>query len=197
MIGYLSGKVKSFEDGKVILLCSNIGFEITCSASIYNTLTANGEGEVYIYTAVREDDISLYGFSSIEEKNMFNKLISVSGVGPKMGIAILSELELSEVALYIATSNVNGLSKVKGLGKKTAERIIVDLREKISQDGIEKSQSGKPTKTAYSEMENDAIIALMGLGFKRTECEVAVNGCREANYATIEQLITACLKNIR
>ena len=105
-----------------------------CSAGAAAKLQGAAEGEVYVYTAVREDGIFLYGFATPEEKSMFLKLVSVSGVGPKMGIAVLSGMNLSALALAIATSDVKTLSKIKGLGKKTAERIILELREKITAD---------------------------------------------------------------
>ena len=134
MIGYIKGNVLSALDGVVLLENNGIGYEITCSAEVYQKLLADKKGEVYTYLAVREDGVSLYGFISAEEKNMFLKLISVSGVGPKMGITVLSNMKLKDLALKIATSDVKGLSSVKGLGKKTAERIILELREKISEE---------------------------------------------------------------
>ena len=199
MIGYVKGKVLSATDGVVLLENNGIGYEITCSTAVYEKLVKDGQGEVYTYLAVREDDVSLYGFVSPEEKNMFLKLITVSGVGPKMGITVLSNMNLNDLAVKIATSDIKGLSAVKGLGKKKAEMIIVELREKISAEGLEPTTS----KTKKEQVEKidaeseDAVIALMSLGFTRNECIKAVKSAKEQGASTIEQIISCSIKNIR
>ena len=195
MIGYIKGKVLSFLDGTVILENNGIGYEITCSSSVYQKLIAQGSGEVYTYLAVREDGISLYGFINLEEKNMFLKLISVSGIGPKMGITVLSNMSLSDLAVKIATSDVKGLTAVKGMGKKTAERIILELREKITADVSEDTPIFK--QETVSDDDQDAIIALMSLGFTKQECVPAIKKAKENGATTIEQLIAFAIKNIR
>lgn len=198
MIGYVKGKVLSAENGVVLLENNGIGYEITCSSAVYNSLLDKKEGEVYTYLAVREDGVSLYGFVSIEEKKMFLKLISVSGVGPKMGITVLSNMDLSDLATKIATSDVKGLSKVKGLGKKTAERIILELREKITEDiKNDESETEEVVTFAIDKDSEDAIIALMSLGFTKNECVVAVKGAREQGITDVQKLIAYALKNIK
>ncbi len=198
MIGYIKGKVLSASDGAVILENNGIGYEILCSASIYQKLLESKQGEVFTYLAVREDGISLYGFISQEEKNMFLKLISVSGVGPKMGITVLSNMKLSDLATKIATSDVKGLSSVKGLGKKTAERIILELREKMSADISAGDESIKDAVSLAPDKDGeDAIIALMSLGFTKPECAKAVKEAKEQGIATIEGLIAYSIKNIK
>lgn len=192
MIGYLKGDLITAADGKVILSVGGVGFEIGCSAAAYKEITANGGGELYIYTAVKEDDISLYGFISVEEKAMFLKLISVSGVGPKMGITVLSSMSVADLACKIATSDVKGLSAVKGLGKKTAERIILELREKVTAVVSEEKVS-QPQEEAVNE---DALIALMSLGLKRQEGIRALKEAAAAGASSIEELISGALKRI-
>lgn len=198
MIGYIKGNVLSALDGVVLLENNGIGYEITCSAEVYQKLLADKKGEVYTYLAVREDGVSLYGFISAEEKNMFLKLISVSGVGPKMGITVLSNMKLKDLALKIATSDVKGLSSVKGLGKKTAERIILELREKISE---EDTLSANSTDTLSAEVitkdNEDAIIALMSLGFTKQECVKAVKEAKDNGLSNIEQVIAYAIKHIK
>lgn len=198
MIGYIKGNVLSALDGVVLLENNGIGYEITCSAEVYQKLLADKKGEVYTYLAVREDGVSLYGFISAEEKNMFLKLISVSGVGPKMGITVLSNMKLKDLALKIATSDVKGLSSVKGLGKKTAERIILELREKISE---EETLSANSTDTLSAEVitkdNEDAIIALMSLGFTKQECVKAVKEAKDNGLSNIEQVIAYAIKHIK
>lgn len=198
MIGYIKGNVLSALDGVVLLENNGIGYEITCSAEVYQKLLADKKGEVYTYLAVRDDGVSLYGFISAEEKNMFLKLISVSGVGPKMGITVLSNMKLKDLALKIATSDVKGLSSVKGLGKKTAERIILELREKISE---EETLSANSTDTLSAEVitkdNEDAIIALMSLGFTKQECVKAVKEAKDNGLSNIEQVIAYAIKHIK
>lgn len=196
MIGYVKGKVLSLSNGVVLLENNGIGYEITCSASVYQKLAEDMAGEVYTYLAVREDDLSLYGFISPEEKNMFLKLISVSGVGPKMGITVLSNMKLSDLALKIATSDVKGLSAVKGLGKKTAERIILELREKITAD-TDGAISQQTQPVDDTEVNDDAVIALMSLGFTKTECVKAVKQATTNGARTIEEVISYAIRNIK
>lgn len=197
MIGYLQGKVLSYGNGNVLLLNSGIGFEITCSNQIYSRLISQGEGEVYVYTAVREDGISLYGFESPEEKDMFLKLITVSGVGPKMGITVLSQMNLTSLALAIATSDVKALSSVKGLGKKTAERIILELREKIVETAIDAPDKNKEEEAPLFDDNKDAVIALMSLGFTKQECERAVKEALSAGEKSIEKVIAYAIRHIK
>ena len=196
MIGYLRGNVLSFDDGAVLLENNGVGYEIICSAAVYSKLTADKKGEVYTYMAVREDGVSLYGFINREEKNMFLKLITVSGVGPKMGITILSNMRLDDLAVKIATSDVKGLSAVKGLGKKTAERIILELREKITASE-DKSGSTSAPINAISADDEDAVIALMSLGFTRSECTKAVSGAKANGADTIEKIISWSLRHMK
>ena len=200
MIGYLKGRVLSHDNGVVLLENNGVGYEINCSREVYNKLIQEKSGEVYTYLAVREDGMFLYGFDSLEEKNMFLKLITVSGVGPKMGITILSGLSLDDLAVKIATSDVKGLSKVKGLGKKTAERIILELREKIGE--VSESDSETQVEITKEDMDiekenQDAIIALMSLGFTKKECITAVKDAKKNGAQTIQQLISFALKSMR
>ncbi len=197
MIGYLRGNVLSVSEGVILLECGGIGYEITCSASVYQKLATDKKGEVYTYLAVREDGVSLYGFISPEEKKMFLKLISVSGVGPKMGITVLSNMNLSDLAVKIATSDVKGLSSVKGLGKKTAERIILELREKITADVSEDSPLEQNKEVVVAEEMQDAIVALMSLGFTKAECVTAVKEASAQGINSIEQLIAYSIKHIK
>lgn len=199
MIGYIKGKVLSKSGGTVLLENNGMGYEITCSSSVYAKLVQNGAGEVYTYMAVREDGVFLYGFLNTEEKNMFLKLISVSGVGPKMGITVLSNMDLASLSLAIATQDVKTLSKVKGLGKKTAERIILELREKITEADTETGEilSTDKTDAAFEKENEDAVIALMGLGFSRGECIKAVKDAKDSGAQTIEELMSYALRHIK
>lgn len=195
MIGYLKGNLIYAEEGVAVLDVNGVGYEINCSGAAYRELVNNRGGEVYVYTAVKEDGISLYGFNSKDEKKIFLKLISVSGVGPKMGIAVLSAFSVDDLTLKIATGDVKGLSSVKGLGKKTAERIVLELRDKI---GTVSGDLSPSTDTLLDDGEtDDAVAALMSLGFTKTECVQAVKKAKAAGATTLEQTISFALKSMR
>lgn len=200
MIGYVKGKLLLEQNGEVILENNGIGFSLIPSAEAYKDIMANGGGAVYTYMAVREDDISLYGFKSIEEKKMFLKLITVSGIGPKMGMTVLSNMSLQDLALKIATSDVKGLSQVKGLGKKKAEMIIVELREKMGEElkETEKKDNKEQTDVALNDKEvKDALLALTSLGFDKKESVDVLLKAKEQNVQGVQALIAFSLKNIK
>ena len=197
MIGYLKGKVLSCAEGTVLLEVNGVGYELSCSGAAFAKLASGGQGEAYTYLQVRDDGISLFGFVSPEEKNMFLKLISVSGVGPRMGIAILSGMNLGELAVAIASSDVKGLCAVKGLGKKTAERIVLELHGKISADEIlGEAGEARPAAPVRSQADDDAVAALMNLGFTRQESTRAVERAKAAGAGTIEEIIGTALKGM-
>ncbi|MBO5285951.1 MAG: Holliday junction branch migration protein RuvA [Clostridia bacterium] len=198
MIGFLQGKVLHASEGEVLLRVGDTGYEVLCSNSAYVKLVNNGEGAIYTYMAVREDGVYLYGFSSMEEKNMFLKLISVSGVGPKMGITVLSNMALSDLAVSIATSDVKTLSKVKGLGKKTAERIILELREKVSCLDLPEPTKGKKKEDPAEKItvNDDAVIALMSLGLKRSESVKLLKEAEENGCIEVEEQIAYALRHL-
>lgn len=198
MIGYIKGKVLAQFNQEVIIENNGIGFSVTCSAESFKDLMASGQGEVYTYMAVREDDISLYGFKSLEEKNMFLKLITVSGIGPKMGMQILSTLSLTDLAIKIATSDIKGLSQVKGLGKKKAELIIVELREKMNEQiQAEETVKNKEVVDISNKDCQDAMLALTSLGFTKQEIVGVLTKAKEQGIEGVQALITFSLKNIK
>lgn len=196
MIGYLKGKILSLTpETALIETASGVGFEVLVSGSAFSALSGKKEGELYTYMQVKEDGVALFGFSSTEEKQMFLKLTSVSGVGPKLGIAVLSGLTVGDVAAAIATGDVKRLSSVKGMGKKTAERIIVDLREKVALSASAQTESGGVAATPLVEDE-DSIVALMTLGFTRAESVKAISRAREQGASTVEDIIMLALKGM-
>ena len=195
MIGYIKGNLISAKNGIVILETGGIGYEITCSNQAFSSLINKETNHVFTYMAVKEDGVFLYGFINEEEKNMFLKLITVSGVGPKMGITILSNMDLKGIAQAIALSDVKALSSIKGLGKKTAERIILELREKMSDEYD--SDGTVPVKTQASPFEEDAIIALMSLGFNKSECQRAIEQAKSQGASDLQALIAIALKTIK
>lgn len=197
MIGYVKGQIKSLNtDTALIVTSSGIGFELSVSSSAYDKLAGKTEGELYTYLQVKEDGMSLYGFASTEEKEMFLKLISVSGVGPKMGISILSGMRAGEIAAAIATNDLKRLSSVKGLGKKTAERIILELREKVAVISTAEGESKAVAMPSVSADDEDAVVALMTLGFTRQESVKAIARAKENGANSVEDIIMNALKGM-
>ncbi len=197
MIGYLKGKILSLgTDTALIETAAGVGFEVLLSGSARGSLSGRTEGEVYTYLQVREDGVSLFGFSSSEEKEMFLKLISVSSVGPKMGIAALSQMSAGDIATAIATNDVKRLSAVKGMGKKTAERIILELREKVSAVAAQSAAGEAVPAVQISASDEDAVVALMTLGFTRNESAKAIARAREKGATEIEDIIRLALQGM-
>ena len=197
MIGYLKGKVLYSDAGTIVLETGGVGYEVQCSGAAFAKLVTDGAGELYTYLQVREDGVSLFGFVSMEEKNMFLKLISVSGVGPKMGIGILSSMNVGELAAAIASSDVKMLSTVKGLGKKTGERIVLELREKVSAAALPSAGAVQDMPAEkVTDREEDAIVGLMSLGYTRNESLRAVRRAVEGGAASVEEIVMSALKNM-
>lgn len=197
MIGYVKGKILSLTPESVLMqTASGVGFEMLISNSAFSKLSSADEGAVYTYLQVKEDGIALYGFSSPEEKEMFIKLIAVSGVGPKLGIAVLSAMNLADIAAAIAASDVKRLSSVKGLGKKTAERIILELRENVSLNAYAQSAGAPAQKLTATSADEDAVVALMTLGFTRSESERAVSRAKGQGAKEIEDIIRLALQGM-
>lgn len=194
MFGYIKGKVAEITEGTVILENGGIGYEIICTAAAVARLSEEKEGVVYTYLQVKEDGISLFGFDTKEEKQMFLKLISVSGIGPKMGVTVLAGMRITDLATAIATSDVKTLSKIKGLGKKTAERIILELRESVSKEELK--TSAKETAVPFATDDEDAVIALMGLGFTGMQARNAVLSAKGLGAKTIEEVIAFALRSL-
>lgn len=197
MIAYVKGNVLAVSDSTVILENNGIGYEILCSSTAFSKLSQENQGAVYTYLAVREDGVSLYGFDDLAEKQMFLKLITVSGVGPKMAMTILSGMSLNDLAFSIAGSDVSSLSKIKGLGKKTAERIIVELREAMAKLPLTITDVGKAKqpKIELSQEGDNAVMALLSLGYSKQEATIAVKDAVDNGATKLEDIITLALKN--
>ena len=200
MISYLRGRVLTTTAETVILDVNGVGYEIYCSGSAFRKMSAGGVVEIFTYLQVKEDGMTLFGFDTLRERELFLKLISVSGVGPKMGITVLATLSADELVEAVASADVKRLSAVKGLGKKTAEKIVLELHGKISAaeimsvsgENVVKSQ--EPAAGKLTEQEEEAVSALIGLGFTRSESLQAVKKAREAGARTVEDVIMKALQ---
>ncbi len=196
----ITGKVIFYEEGKVVLENNGIAYELGVSANTLSVFAKKGEiVTAYTYLKVAEDEMSLYGFYSKEEKAMFINLISVSGVGPKTALQILSGIDLQRLAIAIVNGDSKTLSKVKGLGKKTAERIILELKEKIAQvgggdDGDSFFGLLGGEDNSKDEIVNDAVLALVSLGIPKTDAVKAVAVAR-SKTDKLENIITLALRS--
>ena len=196
MIAFIKGKVIDEFEGGVVLENNGIGYEILCSAALLAKLSAEKEGGVFTYLQVKEDGLSLFGFDNKEEKRMFLKLISVSGIGPKMAMGILSGMRVNELATAIAMNDVKGLSRIKGLGKKTAERIILELRESVSAENAAIAAEESFVAPVFTSQDAGAIFALLGLGFSGIQSRNAVKTAKEQGAETIQDVISFALKSM-
>ena len=201
MIGYLRGRVRFLAPESVLLDVGGVGYEVICSGAAFARLSGvkkDEEGEVYTYLQVSEQGIALYGFADLKEKELFLRLTSVQGVGAKLAIAALSTLRPADLTEAIYTADVKRLTSVKGLGKKTAERIVLELHGKISADELIGTSEGgmSAVRLPKSQADDDAVAALMGLGFTRQESARAVERAKAAGAATVEDIIQAALRGM-
>ena len=194
MYAYIKGKIEEVSEGSLIIECGGIGYEVFVSNQTAAELSsAKGEVKLYTFYKVAEDDVALYGFARKEEKEMFRKLIAVSGVGPKAALAILSGISLKDLALSIATRDAARLTRIKGVGKKTAERIILELKEKVQEEA---EQPGIPTGAAPLSESEEAVAALISLGFSRAEAQSSVAKASALGASKLEDVISMALRSL-
>lgn len=196
MIGYIKGIVEEIGIDHVLLENNDIGYKLNVSS---NTIAELQEGErVKIYTKmiVREDDISLCGFYTKEELEMFNLLTSVSKIGTKLGLAILSFATPSQLHLYISSSDTKTLSKAPGVGKKTAERMVLELKDKLGKLAISLEDMGAgPAASIPTTSDGEAIDALVALGYTGQESKVAVDFVKQPGME-VEDIVKKALEYI-
>ena len=172
MIAHLRGKLIARHPNQVIVDAMGVGYDVTISVPTFSELPpAGGEVSLHIHTHVREDQIALYGFLRPEEKHLFEKLISVSGIGPKLAITILSGMPTNEMTSAIRGNDVARLTKIPGIGRKTAERMVLELRDKLPPAGTDQVQ----VVTSLSPVQEDVLSALMNLGYQRASAEKALS----------------------
>ena len=198
MITFLHGKLVEALSTQVIVEVGGVGYEALIPLSSFDKLPAPG-GEVKLLTQliVREDAHTLYGFMSADERELFRLLINtVSGIGPKTALNVLSGMNAVAFRGAVANGDVKALSQISGVGKKTAERIVVELRDKVGAAGAWEASSAKHGLAPADQKINDAVLALMALGFKQIDAHDAVRAAQAmlGVTATVEQLVRACLK---
>lgn len=204
MIAHLSGTLLSKQATSVIVDVSGVGYEVTIPLSTFYDLEDLGSNvQLRIYTHVREDALQLYGFKTARERELFLKIISVSGIGPKLGITLLSGMTADEMIASIRTNNLARLTLIPGVGRKTAERLIMELREKVaelSSAQIEEEFGAKPEATAEpteDAVRADALSALLNLGYQRSGAEKAIDAAlSEGGDITVESVLRRSLKKL-
>jgi holliday junction DNA helicase RuvA len=204
MIAHLSGTLLSKQATSLIIDVGGVGYEVTIPLStFYDLEDAGSEVKLRIYTHVREDILQLYGFKTVRERELFLKIISVSGIGPKLGITLLSGMNADELIASIRTNNLARLILIPGIGRKTAERLVVELREKVAElssaqleeelGAKDEFRTGLPEDTVRS----DALSALLNLGYQRSSAEKAIDSAlSEGGEITVESVLRRGLRKL-
>ena len=201
MIAYLSGRLLEKEANSVIVDVGGVGYEVSIPLSTFYELGEVGDDvQLRIYTNVREDAIQLFGFHTARERDIYLKLISVQGIGAKSGIAMLSGMNADEIVAAIRTENLGKLTAIPGVGKKTAERLVIELRDKIGElaKGV---PAGVSTAAAggigADDVYDDALSALINLGYQRAAAEKALQNARnEGVEPSVQKLLRAALQKL-
>jgi len=195
MIALLTGKIAHKSPDFIILDVNGVGYRVQIPFSTYYALPAEGGAvSLQIHTAVKEDAINLYGFRTKEEKDLFQLLIGVSGVGPKLANSILSNSAPAELAESLVRGDLARLSAIPGIGKKTAERLVLELKEKVKKLGVAAPHEEAAPVAASQEVRDDVISALINLGYKESVVQKALAELKMGADATVEGTLKAALK---
>jgi holliday junction DNA helicase RuvA len=195
MYNHFEGKLAVKTPTYAVIDCGGVGYQLNISLHTYSKIPDSGTCRLYAHLAVREDALVLFGFGDEEERELFRQLISVSGVGPGTARMILSSMSPSEISQAILSGDVVALRAIKGIGEKSAQRIIIDLKGKIGKDS---GGSSVPLFAGDNKMREEALSALVMLGFARNVAEKAVDKSlkAEGNAVSVEHLLKLALKNL-
>ncbi|MCA1818024.1 MAG: Holliday junction branch migration protein RuvA [Acidobacteria bacterium] len=203
MIAHLSGTLLAKHATSVVVDVGGVGYEVTIPVTtFYDLEEAGAQVSLRIYTHVREDALQLYGFKTGRERELFQLLISVSGIGPKSAIAMLSGMSADEIITAIRTNNIARLTAIPGVGKKTAERLGIELRDKmaaLSSPALEEQLAAQPAGAALPDdvVREDTLSALVNLGYQRAAAERAVtNAMQEGGSLSVELLLRRALRTL-
>jgi Holliday junction DNA helicase RuvA len=200
MIAHLRGKLLEKHPNQIIVETGGVGYDVLIPVSTFSALPdAGAEVKLRIYTHVREDTFALFGFLTAEEKSIFEKLISVSGIGPSLAVKVLSGMATADLIPAIRSGGVEQLVRIPGVGKKTAERIVLELKDKLDGLGFA-AAAGAPQRpaAALSAIDQDVLSALLNLGCNRAAAESAVRHAKEAGLpAEFEPLFRKALELVR
>lgn len=196
MIGQLHGRLLDKSPTRVLLDVNGVGYEIMIPLSTYEQLGSAGANTTLLtHLHVREDALQLYGFATSNEKQLFQLLLAVNGVGPKLAQGILSGCSVELFCAHVKQNAVSALTRIPGVGKKTAERLVMELRDRITQLDIAKDETGAPSGPAA--LSEEALLALVSLGYPRAEAEKAIRQALTENAdLSLEELIKHALRNM-
>jgi Holliday junction DNA helicase RuvA len=198
MIAHLRGTLLVKHPNVIVVDVNGVGYEVVIPVSAFSSLPEKGQPvELHIHTHVREDALALFGFLTAADKKLFEKLITVSGIGPKLAITTLSGLTAPDLVNAIRAGAIEQLVRIPGVGKKTAERMVLELRDKLDLAGVPERTAAAP-KSAFSATEEDVISALMNFGANRASAEGAVNKARSTTESNdFDALFRRALKLVR
>jgi Holliday junction DNA helicase RuvA len=195
MIGRLKGLIADAYDGKWIVDVGGVGYEVTVMQRKL-PFVVGSEVVVYTYTHVREDAIQLFGFETLLERDLFLMLTSVSGIGPKIGMAMMTNMRTADLLRYIQTENEDGLSTIPGIGLKTAKRIILELKSKVDKFGATKFDMNVTGNVKILETVNDATMALVSLGYKRHHVDQTIHELTITDDVKTQWIVKEALKKL-
>lgn len=199
MIAYIKGTLENISTDHIVIECGGIGYEILTYTSVLENLPSlHEEVKIITYMDVKEDDMRLFGFLTETEKSLFKQLISVSGVGPKGALSILNVLGPDNLVAAIISGNSKAISKANGIGAKTAQKVVLELRDRVSTEGtifdndsVNGNTGSELNNGSVNEAHNDAIEALVALGYSRSE---ALKAVKKTDAAKTEEIIKQALK---
>ena len=199
MISYIKGILEDMSPGMVVVDNHGIGYQMMVPMRGESFHKIGQEIKIYTHMHVREDDVSLFGFLSKEEKEAFELLIGVNGIGPKVGLSVLSTLSVYELKMAVISEDVKTISKTPGLGPKGAKKLILELKDKLSFEELEEDGVGAEIFDTYADSSDSVMITIEGLvslGYSKSEAAIAVNKVEDAKDLTPEELLKKALKNI-
>ncbi|MCI6009946.1 MAG: Holliday junction branch migration protein RuvA [Anaerostipes hadrus] len=199
MISYIKGILEDMSPGMVVVDNHGIGYQMMVPMRGESFTKIGQEIKIYTHMHVREDDVSLFGFLSKEEKEAFELLIGVNGIGPKVGLSVLSTLSVYELKMAVISEDVKTISKTPGLGPKGAKKLILELKDKLSFEELEEDGVGAEIFDTSADSSDSVMITIEGLvslGYSKSEAAIAVNKVEDAKDLTPEELLKKALKNI-
>lgn len=195
MYNYFNGEITDISGNTLVLDVGGVGYELAASNYTLSECSLGQQKKIYAYLQVKEDGMALFGFATLEEKNMFLLLISVSGIGPKMALAVLSGMDCNSLALAILNGDTKQLTQIKGLGKKTAERLVLELKEKVVVDAaaMELAPTQNPALQTNKDIQ-DAVAILCSLGKNQADAEKLVEAASQLGATTATELVNMAFK---
>lgn len=201
MINYVKGEIAELDENRIVIEVNSMGFQINVPSSVINRVSVGCKVKIYTYMSVKEDDISLYGFLTQDDLRTYKLLLGVNGIGPKAALGVLSALSADELRFAILSDDAATISKAPGIGKKTAQKLILELKDKFSlEDAFEQKLNNRASaagETAiHSDAVSEAVQALIALGYSSAEAMRAVKCVNGALCMSVEQILKAALKQL-